>query len=146
VSEIRLTLHDGRVRILPRGTTGRQSPNVIVATWAPGAVLYLAWADDNADSITDPSYTIDNLAVTSVATETVAATCVGITNQPSSLTVGERATASFTIGATGSPQRVQWYRDGVIIPGENQLHYTIDSVFYTNHHGASIQRSVRSGN
>jgi hypothetical protein len=46
------------------------------------------------------------------------------------------------VGATGSPQNVQWYRNGVALPGENGLRYTTDSVFYLSDNGAQFHATV----
>jgi len=48
---------------LSTGTPGTLTATVNVGTWNQGATLYLLWADDNAASGTDPSYTIDNFSV-----------------------------------------------------------------------------------
>jgi len=117
---------------------GTHSANLAPGSWAPSAFLYLLWADDNANSITDPSYTIDNFSITAVTTTPAPASCVGITNQPSNLTVGERAAAFFSVGATGTPQHIQWYRDGVEIPGANAALYTLGPVLYASENGAQF--------
>src|SRR5262245_1785788 len=42
---------------------GNKVATLSVGSWPQGSALYLLWADDNADAITDPSYTIDNLSI-----------------------------------------------------------------------------------
>lgn len=44
---------------------GTQSSGAIaIGSWASGSTMYLLWADDNANGVTDPSYTIDDFSVT----------------------------------------------------------------------------------
>ena len=35
---------------------GNKVATLSVGTWAAGSTLYLLWADDNADAITDPHF------------------------------------------------------------------------------------------
>ena len=50
-----------------------------------------------------------------------------ITAQPSSLTVTQGQSASFTVGATGAPLSYNWRKFGVNIPGATNATYTIPS-------------------
>ncbi|HXG48345.1 MAG TPA: PPC domain-containing protein, partial [Methylomirabilota bacterium] len=50
-----------RIPALSRNETpGTHTALLSLGSWPPGALLYLLWADDNANGITDPSYTIDD--------------------------------------------------------------------------------------
>jgi hypothetical protein len=126
-------------------TVGTLTANVALSgLWDAGNSLYLLWADDNGNGVSDPSYTIDNL---SLGITPCNITCVGITNQSGTITVGERAAATFSIMATGSPQNVQWYRqDGGggfnAIAGATFSTYTIASVVYPGDNGAQFYATV----
>ncbi|MFM1770661.1 MAG: hypothetical protein RJA22_3190 [Verrucomicrobiota bacterium] len=75
------------------------------SAWTSGSNLYIVWADDNADAITDPSYTIDNFQL---GTGTV--TPPAIVTEPASTTVAERDVALLSVAATGTSLTYQWYR------------------------------------
>ncbi|HWN96864.1 MAG TPA: hypothetical protein VNT99_17680, partial [Methylomirabilota bacterium] len=121
-------------------TAGTHSATVTVGSWSPGTPMYLLWADDNANGITDPSYTIDNFTISAITPDTL--TCVAITNQSLSITVPERGSASFSIMATGSPQFIQWFQNGAPISGANGPSYTIPSVAYPTDDAAQFQAIV----
>jgi hypothetical protein len=107
---------------------GTVSATVALPTgWPAGTLLYLAWSDDNADTATDESYTIDNFSVTAIGGPS---TPIAITNQPVDQTVDERGTATFTVGVEGSPRSFFWFRDGVQIPGNNSPTFVITNVQY----------------
>lgn len=93
------------------GTAGLKSTTVDLSATplAPGATMYLLWADDNSDGSTDPSYTIDNfLAGPTDVPPTV--------TDPVNATVLECRNTSFSVQASGSPPlTLQWYHDGVPI-------------------------------
>ncbi len=61
---------------------------------------------------------------------------VAITNQPANATALERGSATFTVGASGSPKYYQWLRGGVGIPGANGPSYTISPVASPGDNGA----------
>jgi hypothetical protein len=68
-----------------------------------------------------------------VSGEVSVQTPAAITTQPVSLTVNELAPASFSAVAGGNPfPTLQWYRNGVPIPGAVNLTYTIASAALTN--------------
>jgi hypothetical protein len=81
--------------------------------WAPQALLYLLWADDNSDAVTDPYLTIDNFSVGTVVCDSF------YWLQPfSDLTVTEGEWASFSVNLCPHEQfDFQWFKDGVAIPG-----------------------------
>jgi hypothetical protein len=116
-------------------TAGPHTDGLGTTVWPAGALLYLLWADDNDDGLADGSLTIDNFVVSGIST---VVTPIAITNQPQSITVGERDPATFTVQASGSPQRFYWYRDGVLIEGANQTSYTIPSALYPADNGAQF--------
>jgi len=108
--------------------------------WAGGSTMYLLFADDNNLANNDAANDIDNFAVNNVVGGTT--TCVAITNQSGSITVPERGSASFSIMATGTPQTIRWYRDGVLIGGANSATYIIPSVVYPGDNGATFRATV----
>lgn len=113
-------------------TVGTHTANVPLS-WPIGSTMYLLWADDNADGISDPSYTIDNFVITATP---ATVTAINITAHPQNDSGDERGTASFSVTATGSPQYFQWFRGGVAIDGANSATYTIPSLTYPGDDGA----------
>jgi hypothetical protein len=76
--------------------------------WAPNATMYILFADDNDNGSTDPSYTIDNFAVSTPGVPP------NITLDPISQTVEQCRSVTFRSQASGSPpMSFQWYKDGV---------------------------------
>jgi hypothetical protein len=96
----------------------------LAGTWFSGSTLYLLFADDNANSITDPGYAIDNFELIASPLNVIPVT---ITNSPASITVAERGLASFTVGASGAPKTYHWLSNGVPIVGASSATYTIPS-------------------
>ncbi len=89
-------------------TVGNQIAVVSVGSWPVGSPLYLLWVDDNANAITDPSYTIDNLQLRFSVDLPV------ITNPPvASLTVTQTQAIRLSVGASGSGVTYRWAKDGV---------------------------------
>lgn len=107
-----LTGLPGSWQVIPE-LTGSEIPGnkvaslTIAGSWAQGSTLYLLWADDNADGITDPSYTIDNLSIAFSIDPPV------ITRQPSSTNVIENTTINLSVAATGLGLSYQWNRVGL---------------------------------
>ena len=127
-------------------TVGSVNASVTLSSsWNPSAALYLLWADDNGNGVSDPSYTIDNLVIGITPCNV---SCVGITNQTGNITVPERGAATFSIMATGSPQTISWYRSDnggasyTVIPGAISSTYTIPSVVYPGDNGAKFRATV----
>lgn len=71
---------------------------------------------------------------------------VALSASPQDLTVDEGETAEFTadVVAVEGPLAIQWLRDGVDIPGANELSYTIDAAFFEDN-GAEFQIRVGEG-
>jgi hypothetical protein len=107
----------------------------LASNWLGGNILYLLFADDNANGITDPGYTIDNFSMTATPTTT---TPLSITNQPQSITVAERGQATFSVGVSGAPKTYFWFKNGVQVPGNNLPTYTIPSVASPGDNNAQI--------
>ncbi|HKX61189.1 MAG TPA: immunoglobulin domain-containing protein, partial [Verrucomicrobiae bacterium] len=88
-------------------TIGNHVASLNLGSWAAGSPLYVLWADDNANSFTDPSYTIDNLRVQFSVEPPV------INTQPvASLTVTQTQTIRLSIAATGPGIQYQWFKNG----------------------------------
>jgi hypothetical protein len=100
----------------------------LASNWLSGNVLYLLFADDNADAITDPGYTIDNFQLSAAPVNVLPIT---ITNNPANFTADERGVATFTVGASGAPQAYHWLSNGVPIVGANSAVLTINPVSYS---------------
>src|SRR5207249_11475943 len=79
---------------------------------AAGGTTYLLFVDDNADGVTDHSYTIDNfLASPSGQPPTFA-------RNPANTNVVQCQTASFSVQVSGSPPiNLQWYHNNAAITG-----------------------------
>jgi hypothetical protein len=127
--------------------SGSETPGFVFANvtltgnWAAGAPLYVLWADDNADGVTDPSYTIDDLFFSAQPLDPH----VRITQQPAGTTVDEGFSATFTVFANGqAPLSYQWFRDGILIPGATSSVYTIPRVFRSDS-GAIFTVEVSNG-
>jgi hypothetical protein len=95
-------------------------------SWPNGGNLYLLFADDNADPASpDTAMQIDNFSVTATPGIQVPVT---VTNQPQNQIVGELQPSSFTVGLSGYlPPTVQWYTNGIAIPGATNRTYSIAS-------------------
>jgi len=93
------------------GLTGSEAAgsalgSVSLGSWPVGSPLYILWADDNANGITDPSYTIDNFAVR------FAIDPPAIAQQPVSVTVTQVQTIRLTVSATGPGLQYLWHKGG----------------------------------
>jgi len=91
------------------------------SAWETGANLYILWAYDNANGITDPSYTIDNFSV-QFPNQPVA-----IVTQPHSATVDTCGATNLTVVVTGSLPQYQWFHGNTPITGANSATYNIPS-------------------
>lgn len=116
------------------GSVGPVTVN-LAQNWLSGTTLYLLFADDNADGITDPGYGIDNFQLTA---SPVNITPVSITTPLANATAPERGSATFTVTASGAPQFYHWSKNGTPIPGANGPSYTANSVTYPGDNGAQI--------
>jgi hypothetical protein len=114
-------------------TVGNHSESMGAVVWPAGSTLYILWADDNDDGASDQGQTIDNFVVSGISTTV---TPIVITDDPDSITVPERGTATFTVVASGSPQGFHWLRNGSPIIGANSSTYIIPSVASPGDDGA----------
>jgi PKD repeat protein len=134
-----------------------------------GATSYLwNFGDGQTSTVTQPtntfalagSYTVSLTATGPLGTNTL--TCTNyivvtnqpplITSQPSSLTITQGTTATFTVAATGSSLQYQWRKAGVDIPGANNSVFSIPnaqptdianySVFITNIVGTALSSNA----
>jgi hypothetical protein len=93
---------------------GNHSGVLNLGSWPVGSLLYLIWADDNANGISDPSYTIDNFLVSFGIDPPV------ITQQPVSISVTQAQTIRLSVVASGIGPQYQWHGPlGPIDPAVN---------------------------
>ncbi len=109
---------------------GRLTASLNLA-WPSGSTLYLLWVDDNGSPSPDTANQIDNFsAVATPATQVPAS----ITTDPQSQTVGELQPVTFSVVAAGNPApALQWYTNGVAIPGATGTSYSIASTPLSYH-------------
>jgi PA14 domain/Bacterial Ig-like domain/GLEYA domain len=72
---------------------------------------------------------------------------IAITSQPASYATGNGSPFSFSVGVSGSgPYTIQWYKDGVAIPGANSLTYSGTANLGLNgaKYSASVANSIPS--
>lgn len=133
-------------RSVPAGTNVTLTVHVSNPT-----TTYYQWRK-NGDDITGAtgmSYTLNNVQIADSGTYTVFASnatggstssnavlVVGIapaiTQQPLSLVVTQGQTASFTVGASGSPLYYTWQKNGFNIPGATNATLTFANAVFTN--------------
>ena len=80
-------------------TNGILSATIAVGSWLNGNKLYLLWADDNANNITDPSYTIDNFSVGFATPPAINYAASSLANR----TVPQCGSTTLSVSASGSP-------------------------------------------
>jgi len=103
-------------------TAGNKSVGLTFASaWETGARLYILWADDNANGITDPSYTIDNF-VLNFPNQPIA-----IVTQPHDTTVETCQATNLSVVVSGSLPIYQWFKGVNPIPGATAASYSIPS-------------------
>ncbi|MEY2409392.1 MAG: hypothetical protein QOF48_2062 [Verrucomicrobiota bacterium] len=103
-------------------SAGKLTANLTL-NWPSGSPLYILWADDNSVNSPDTANQIDNFSASATpASQTPAM----ITSQPQNQAVGELQPFSFTVGVSGNPApAIQWYTNGVAIPGATSATYLI---------------------
>ncbi|MEY2407377.1 MAG: hypothetical protein QOF48_47 [Verrucomicrobiota bacterium] len=89
-------------------TNGHLSASLNVGSWASGATMYLLWFDDNANGVTDPGYTIDNLEFSPPMSVPIA-----LVSSPTNVVVNEGQPLTLRAGVTGSALQFQWYHNNV---------------------------------
>lgn len=101
-----------------------------LGSWAVGASLYVLWVDDNANSITDPSYTIDNMLIS------YGADAPTISQQPVGGEVLEGRDIRLTVAAQGIGLAYQWEKSGVgPINGATSASYTLTNAIFPDDSG-----------
>jgi len=106
---------------------GNQSAALSLGSWPNSALLYVLWVDDNANAISDPGYTIDNLSIS------LPGIPPSISQQPVATTVAERQIATLSVSAAGSPPlSFQWFKDGNAISTANNPTATSSTLTVTN--------------
>jgi hypothetical protein len=93
-------------------TAGRLSATLDLGSWPSGSLMYILWVDDNANGVSDPGYTIDNMMI-SVGTGPEAPVSITQQTNLTDRTLMERQSLTFSISATGNPIQYQWFHDGV---------------------------------
>ena len=88
-------------------TNGRLSAVLNLGSWPSGGTMYLLWFDDNANGVTDPGYTIDNLQVALPASIPVA-----LVSSPTNTVADEGQSLALRVGVTGSGLQFQWFHNG----------------------------------
>lgn len=108
--------------------SGLESPGRVSAMvtpagpWFAGREAYLLWADDN-NSSTDPSYTIDNLAVGGPIAETFPPI---ITRQPESQAVTFGGWVRLFVEVAGNtPFTYQWRHDGTAVSAASDAEFVL---------------------
>ncbi len=116
--------------------TGALSATLSLGLWPDNGDLFILILDDNNLTGTDGAFAIDNFAVSAVVPANL--TAITITNSPASILVDERATASFTVVAGGSPRDYYWFSNGVQVAGNNLPTYTISNAAIPANQNAQI--------
>jgi hypothetical protein len=108
------------------GLTGSETPGNLSAimslgSWPPGHLLYLVWVDDNGNGGPDPSYTIDNLAISFCLAPLLIVQQPVTTNIVQDGTVGLEVVARGGCGGEIIGASYQWYKVGVgpLDPADN---------------------------
>ncbi len=104
-------------------TPGTLSASFSLGTWPDGAPLYVLWVDDNADVISDPCWTIDNVVFKATAGTiplSIALTSPGNDEQFPTCDTGVVVNAAIT----GIPTLVTYYLDGAELAIRNNPPFT----------------------
>lgn len=96
----------------------------LAGTWSAGSTMYILWADDNADGITDPSYTIDNASfVPGNAVIPLSVTLNAPANGQVYLATAT-VTATATTGGSTPATSVEFYANDTLIGTDTTLPYS----------------------
>ena len=118
---------------------GNHSAALSLGSWPASALLYVLWVDDNADAITDPGYSIDNLAIA------LPGIPPSISIQPVPVTVAERQVATLSVSAAGSPPlSFQWFKGANAINVADNPSATTSTLTVTNTGASGRANSVPS--
>jgi hypothetical protein len=128
---------------------GTKSATVNLGSWAPNALLYVLWADDNGSGATvgfnqEGGYTIDNFTVTAFPAQDTPL----IVSHPQSRTATPGVPLTFSVGVLGAnPLFYQWRKNSNDVTGATNQSYTINnpsladegfySVFVSNSFGTA---------
>src|SRR6185436_17386870 len=88
-------------------TNGHLSANLNLVSWPAGTLMYLLWFDDNANAVTDPGYTIDNLQFSPPASVPIA-----LVSSPTNTVAHEGQRTILHAVVTGSGVQYQWFHNG----------------------------------
>ncbi|RPI94975.1 MAG: hypothetical protein EHM39_11990, partial [Chloroflexi bacterium] len=131
----RINLNTGTTQGAPDNPRMYQTTIDLAAIGAAGETLVSLTFDQAAGS--------GSTAIYAVSGEIGWQTPATIVSHPASATVNELASTNFTAAASGNPiPTVQWYRNGVLIPGATQSTYTITAAAMTDHN--AVYRMVAS--
>jgi hypothetical protein len=109
-------------------TVGAHTAPLSGLNWAPNSLFYLLFFDDNANSITDPGYTIDNLAISFPNQPAI------IVQDPVSQTNNEYSVVTLTAAAGGTPPLAyQWKRNGTDIAGATSPTLRVTNILGTGY-------------
>jgi hypothetical protein len=115
------------------GATGGSYVLPAVSMADQGALFWVVVTDANGQTVSPTTAQRVALQVTPPAAPS-------IVSQSQSVTVAAGAAASFSVAATGTGLTVQWYRDGVAVPGATSDSYAFTAA--TSDHGARLHAVV----
>lgn len=102
----------GALSGLNADTPGLSTTVALSSPWADGALLYLLWADDNANGGTEGAYTIDNITFTPLTTGQP--TTVTLTAPTNGQVVVKSSILPVNANTTGLIADVQFFLDNVL--------------------------------
>ena len=106
---------DAQVEVLPDGQVTFNYDGTIITATIPNWVPVSGWNFEFAARTGGAS---DNHYIDDVKINCFTLAPPNFTQQPANQTVIEGDTATFTVGVEGAPPlTIQWYRDGVAVPG-----------------------------
>ncbi|HUR46609.1 MAG TPA: Ig-like domain-containing protein, partial [Candidatus Saccharimonadales bacterium] len=100
--------------------SGTYTATLPLGAWGAGEPLYIIWADDNADTATDPSYTIDNISFVPTSGNTVS---VSAPVNGASFALGSPITLGASAIMPNPVTSVSWFDNGTLIGSDNSAPY-----------------------